>query len=69
MFESLPKEVVEINVGQVQREGSVQSLETEVKGIGKCLDMQEFTNRSVVVGVVFALIVGLIKLFLPTLSS
>ena len=43
----------------------VKTLDTEVKGIGKRLDTQEFINRSVVVGFVLALAAGAVKLFFP----
>lgn len=59
---SLQKEIAEIKVGQAR-------LETEVQGISKRLDTQEFINRSVVVGFVLALAAGAVKLFFPGLPS
>lgn len=44
-FEILQRNIVEIKIGQVQLEGSMETLGTEVKGIGKRLDTQEFINR------------------------
>ncbi|NET62507.1 MAG: hypothetical protein F6K47_42355 [Symploca sp. SIO2E6] len=41
-FENLQKEIVEIKVGQVK-------LESELKGIGKRLDTQDFTAQSAVI--------------------
>ncbi len=72
-FETLQKDVVELKVGQVRLEseikGEIKSLTTEVNGIGKRLDMQEFINRSVVVGFVVAVLAGVVKLFLPIVTS
>ncbi|MBD2362129.1 Bdr protein [Anabaena minutissima FACHB-250] len=48
---------------EAELKGDIKALETEVKGIGKRLDIQEFINRSVVVGFVLALTAGAIKLF------
>ncbi len=67
-FKDLRQDVVELKVGQVKLEGDIKALETEVRGIGKRLDTQEFINRSVVVGFVLALAAGVIKLFLPTIA-
>jgi len=72
-FEELQKEIVEIKIGQVRLEnelkGEIKNLETEVKGIGKRLDTQEFINRSVVVGFVLALVAGTVKLFFPNFPN
>ena len=41
------------------------AVETELKGMNKRLDSQEFINRSVAIGVIVALTSGAIKLFFP----
>ncbi|MEB3310401.1 MAG: hypothetical protein VKJ02_09220 [Snowella sp.] len=41
--------------------GDIKALDAKIDGIGKRLDTQEFINRSVVVGVVLALVVGVVK--------
>jgi len=72
-FDNLQKEVVEIKIGQVRLEseikGEIKTLESEVNGIGKRLDTQEFINRSVVVGFVLALAAGTFKLFFPSFPN
>jgi len=40
--------------------GDIKTLDAKIDGISKRLDTQEFINRSVVVGVVLALIVGVV---------
>jgi hypothetical protein len=69
----LQKDVTDIKIGQIKLEaelkGEIKALETEVKGIGKRLDTQEFINRSVVVGFVLALTAGAIKLFFPSIPN
>jgi len=50
-------------------ETEIKTVETEVKGIGKRLDTQEFINRSVVVGFVLALAAGVVKLFFPNFPN
>jgi len=57
-FDHLQQDIVELKVGQTR-------METEINGIGKRLDTQEFINRSVVVGFVLALAAGAVKLFFP----
>ncbi|MEA5510225.1 hypothetical protein VB715_10670 [Crocosphaera sp. UHCC 0190] len=49
--------------------GEIKTLDTEVKGINKRLDSQEFINRSVSVGFILAFITGVIKLFFPNLLN
>ncbi|WP_414574700.1 hypothetical protein [Anabaena sp. CCY 9402-a] len=69
----LQKDITDIKIGQIKLEaelkGEIKALETEVKGIGKRLDTQEFINRSVVVGFVLALTAGAIKLFFPNIPN
>jgi murein lipoprotein len=57
-FDTIQQDVVHIKV-------ELAKLQTEVQGVGKRLDTQEFINRSVVVGFVLALVAGAVKLFFP----
>ena len=43
--------------------GQIKALDEKVSGIGKRLENQEFTNRSILVAVVIALIGGAAKFF------
>ncbi len=45
--------------------GDIKALDAKIDGIGKRLDTQEFINRSVIVGVVLALVVGVVKWLYP----
>ncbi len=49
--------------------GDIKALDAKMDGISKRLDTQEFINRSVVVGVVLALIVGVVKWLYPDFSG
>ena len=49
--------------------GDIKALDAKIDGISKRLDTQEFINRSVVVGVVLALIVGVVKWLYPDFSG
>ena len=49
--------------------GDIKALDAKIDGIAKRLDTQEFINRSVVVGVVLALIVGVVKWLYPDFSG
>ncbi|MEA5511262.1 hypothetical protein VB715_15930 [Crocosphaera sp. UHCC 0190] len=66
---TIQKDVTDLKIGQVRLEekltGDIKALDTEVKGINKRLDSQEFLNRSVVVGFILAFVSGVIKLFFP----
>ena len=48
-------------------EVELAEVKTELKGINKRLDSQEFINRSVAVGFILAFVSGFIKLFFPNL--
>ncbi len=61
-FDTLQKDVHDLKVGQAK-------LEENLTGINKRLDNQEFINRSVGVGIVVALVTGIVKLFFPNLPS
>ncbi|MEA5535147.1 hypothetical protein [Crocosphaera sp. XPORK-15E] len=68
-FDTLQKDVNDLKVGQVRLgkklTGDIKALGTEVKGINKRLDSQEFINPSVAVGFILALGTGAIKLLFP----
>lgn len=49
--------------------GDIKALDAKMDGISKRLDTQEFINRSMVVGVVLALIVGVVKWLYPDFSG
>lgn len=49
--------------------GDIKALDAKIDGISKRLDIQEFIHRSVVVGVVLALIVGVVKWLYPDFSG
>ncbi len=79
-LDKLQEDVTEIKIGQVKLEEKLETLETELKreikalssevqGIRKRLDTQEFINRSVVIGFVLAISAGAVKLFFPTFPS
>ena len=65
-FENLRNDVdIKFNhlqVSQVRVEGEIQA-------IGKRLDSQDFFNRSVMVGLVLAVLAGILKIFFPGLIS
>ncbi len=50
-------------------EVKLATIETELKGVNKRLDSQEFINRSVAVGFILAFITGVVKLFFPNLLN
>ncbi|MDJ0583294.1 hypothetical protein [Crocosphaera sp.] len=57
-LDTLQKDVTDLKVEMTE-------VKTEVKGINKRLDSQEFINRSVAIGVIVTLLSGVIKLFFP----
>ncbi len=50
-------------------EVKLTAVETELKGVNRRLDSQEFINRSVAIGVIVALTSGAIKLFFPNFPN
>ncbi len=50
-------------------EVKLTTVETELKGVNRRLDSQEFINRSVAIGVIVALTSGAIKLFFPNFPN
>ena len=54
-------------IGNIEVE--LAEVKTELKGINKRLDSQEFINRSVAIGVIVALTSGAIKLFFPNFPN
>jgi predicted nuclease with TOPRIM domain len=61
-LDTIQKDVTDLKVGQAE-------LKAEVKAINKRLDSQEFINRSVAIGVMVALVTGVIKLFFPNFPN
>lgn len=68
--QEIKQEIQEINT-KLEKLNTVEvelaEVKTEVKGINKHLDSQEFINRSVAVGFILAFVSGFIKLFFPNL--
>ena len=61
-LDTLQKDVTDLKVEMTE-------VKTEVKGINKRLDSQEFINRSVAIGVIVTLLSGVIKLFFPNFPN
>ena len=61
-LDTIQKDITDLKVGQAE-------LKSEVKAINKRLDSQEFINRSVAVGVIMALVTGVVKLFFPNFPN
>lgn len=57
-FDKIEERLTKIEVGQAE-------IKTEIKGMNKRLDSQEFINRSIAIGVIVALVTGVVKLFFP----
>lgn len=72
-LDTMQKDITDLKVGQVRLEekltGDIKSLDTEVRGINKRLDSQEFLNRSVAVGFILAFFQGLLSCFFRTFST
>lgn len=77
-LDRLSEDIKKLEINQTRLEGKVDALEErligeiktldeKVDGINKRLDFQEFINRSVLGGVVIAILIGLVKFlgFLP----
>lgn len=57
-LDKIEERLTKLEVGQAE-------IKTEIKGINKRLDSQEFINRSIAIGVIVALVTGVVKLFFP----
>ncbi|MGB5596250.1 MAG: hypothetical protein WBM32_04975 [Crocosphaera sp.] len=57
-LDAIQKDVTDVKIEVVE-------IKTELKGVNKRLDSQEFLNRSVTAGFILAFVSGLIKLFFP----
>jgi hypothetical protein len=72
-LDNLQKDIGDVKVAIARLEGElkgdIKALDAKIDGISKRLDTQEFINRSVVVGVVLALIVGVVKWLYPDFSG
>ncbi len=65
-IDNTQKDIIDVKISQTKLEGKINGLETtmaaEVSGLGKRLDNQEFINRTVVAGVVLALLATVVIL-------
>jgi len=50
-----------LRVSQAEIKGEIKALDEKINGIGKLLENQEFTNRSILATLVIGVIVGTIK--------
>ncbi len=57
-LETIQKDLTDLKVEMAE-------VKTELKGVNKRIDSQEFLNRSIAIGVIVALTSGVIKLFFP----
>ncbi|MGK7958303.1 MAG: hypothetical protein AB4063_24050 [Crocosphaera sp.] len=57
-LETMQKDLTDLKV-------EMGEVKTELKGMNKRIDSQEFLNRSIAIGVIVALTSGVIKLFFP----
>lgn len=75
-LDKLSTDVTDLKVGQAEIRGDIKTLDERLSGQIKALDTkvdqmdkrvgnQEFLNRTVVGAVIVALVVGLVKLFVP----
>ena len=62
------KEISDLKVNLSEVKGDIKVLNTSIQELDKRVSNQEFTNRTILVGLVLALLGGLIKLFgwMPT---
>jgi hypothetical protein len=61
-LDTIQKDVTDLKV-------EVAEVKTELKGINKRLDSQEFINRSIAIGFILAVATGVIKLLFPNISN
>ena len=57
-LDKIEERLTKLEIGQAE-------IKTELTGINKRLDSQEFINRSIAIGVIVALVTGVVKLFFP----
>ncbi|MEB3312103.1 MAG: hypothetical protein VKJ02_17900 [Snowella sp.] len=65
----IQKDVTELKVSQTEIRGDIKVLDEKITGIGKRLENQEFIGRSIFVGIIFALLVGAVKLLFSLPNS
>ena len=53
----------QINALDEKLSGQISTLDEKITGIDKRLDNQEFINRGILVGIILALLAGVVKLF------
>ncbi|MGB5594310.1 MAG: hypothetical protein WBM32_07765 [Crocosphaera sp.] len=68
-FEKIETKLDKIEERLTKLEVGQGEMKTELKGINKRLDSQEFINRSVAIGVIVALVTGVVKLFFPNFPN
>jgi chromosome segregation ATPase len=59
----LLEEVNNLKVGQARIEGKIEALDTKVEQLDTRVANQEFLNRGVFIGLLLALLGGVVKLF------
>jgi archaellum component FlaC len=68
-FERLEEKIVTNTVVIERLSGEINTLRTEVTGINRRIDSQEFLNRGVAIGLIVALCGGFLMVFLPNFPS
>ena len=62
-LDRMENDLTEIKINQSETRGEIKVLDEKITGIGKRLENQEFIGRSIFVGVILALLAGVVKLF------
>ena len=62
-FDSLSDRIVQVEKGQAEIKGDIKALDTKVEQLDKRLANQEFLNRGVFIGLLLALLGGVINAF------
>lgn len=79
-FDALQKDItsIQVEIANVRGDikaldekfiGEIKTLNAKVDGLSKRMDNQEFTSRSLIVGLVLAIAAAVIKLFFPSFLS
>ncbi len=69
LSENLHKEIKQLSEDVNNLRVEVANVKGELTGVNKRLDSLDFTNRTIFVAIVTALMAGLVKLFLPNFTS
>ena len=62
-LDRMENDLTEIKINQSETRAEIKVLDEKITGIGKRLENQEFIGRSIFVGVILALLAGVVKLF------